>query len=279
MLHTENTIAEVAGPSFGLELLLNVRQSDYVPFISESAGVRLGISEAGHFPDLFNHGISLPTGFSVNIGVSTTERRRYNGTNDCDISNLFSSSVECIQFCQAEVLTYQCECNHQSITSGMDGVGETCDFADLECLETELKRVDLQRYCSSQCQVPCIERRYVPLMSMTRWPSGNFEPVVARLANRSKMNYNKISDDILKVKVYLHSLTKEVVEEEVAYTEQNFLSDIGGQLGLWAGFSVLSLSEIVELLCLIIMSCRQRNHINEEHGQDREESRDNESKI
>ncbi|KAK3097867.1 hypothetical protein FSP39_014002, partial [Pinctada imbricata] len=37
--------------------------------------------------------------------------------------------------------------------------------------------------------------------------------------------------------------------------EENFVSDIGGQLGLWAGISVLSLAEILELLVLIFMAC------------------------
>ena len=31
----------------------------------------------------------------------------------------------------------------------------------------------------------------------------------------------------------------------------NFASDIGGQLGLWVGFSVLTLAELFELLMLI----------------------------
>jgi len=37
----------------------------------------------------------------------------------------------------------------------------------------------------------------------------------------------------------------------------NFISDIGGQLGLWAGFSVLSLLEIIEL-CILLFSRRQK---------------------
>ena len=36
------------------------------------------------------------------------------------------------------------------------------------------------------------------------------------------------------------------------------MSDIGGQLGLWIGFSVLSLCELVELVILIVSACCHR---------------------
>ena len=38
----------------------------------------------------------------------------------------------------------------------------------------------------------------------------------------------------------------------------NFISDIGGQLGLWAGFSVLSVLELVELI-LLLCTTRDKN--------------------
>ena len=40
--------------------------------------------------------------------------------------------------------------------------------------------------------------------------------------------------------------------------EENFVSDIGGQLGLWVGMSVLSLAEVLELVVLIIVWCSSK---------------------
>lgn len=39
---------------------------------------------------------------------------------------------------------------------------------------------------------------------------------------------------------------------------ENFVSDIGGQLGLWAGFSVLSLAEVLELVIILFHACFSR---------------------
>jgi hypothetical protein len=40
--------------------------------------------------------------------------------------------------------------------------------------------------------------------------------------------------------------------------EENFVSDIGGQLGLWVGISVLSVAEVLELVVLIIVWCSSK---------------------
>jgi len=57
----------------------------------------------------------------------------------------------------------------------------------------------------------------------------------------------------------------------------NFISDIGGQLGLWAGFSVLSLLEIIELVILMFPK-KQRTQVDDiERGHKNEmEKKDNE---
>ncbi|XP_021374371.1 uncharacterized protein LOC110463818 [Mizuhopecten yessoensis] len=116
----------------------------------------MAITGQGHPPDLVNYGISVPTGFSVNVGLSTTERRRYEGTDDCDIYNTLSSSLECVQLCQAKSLALLCECNHRSTSRGFAGVDRICDVEDLECLQREIRKFIFQDYCSSQCQVPCV---------------------------------------------------------------------------------------------------------------------------
>uniref|UniRef100_F1LD96 Degenerin unc-8 n=1 Tax=Ascaris suum TaxID=6253 RepID=F1LD96_ASCSU len=59
-----------AGPMYGLRLLLNVNQSDYLP-TTEAAGVRLVVHEQDQepFPDTF--GYSAPTGFISSFGLKT----------------------------------------------------------------------------------------------------------------------------------------------------------------------------------------------------------------
>ncbi|XP_060081122.1 acid-sensing ion channel 1A-like [Ylistrum balloti] len=57
-----NDTIKTPGPLSGLELIVNVQQQEYVPFFSRSAGVKISID---------NVNFDVPTGFDVDIGLST----------------------------------------------------------------------------------------------------------------------------------------------------------------------------------------------------------------
>ncbi|CAC5411478.1 unnamed protein product [Mytilus coruscus] len=65
----EPIITKRAGPLFALQLLINVNQSDYVPYIASEAGIRLSIHEHGSQPYLENNGISVATGFRTDVSL------------------------------------------------------------------------------------------------------------------------------------------------------------------------------------------------------------------
>jgi hypothetical protein len=41
----------------------------------------------------------------------------------------------------------------------------------------------------------------------------------------------------------------------ILFQAENFVSDMGGQLGLWAGFSVLSLAELIDICIYLAITC------------------------
>ncbi|ELU04523.1 hypothetical protein CAPTEDRAFT_220280 [Capitella teleta] len=59
------------------------------------------------------------------------------------------------------------------------------------------------------------------------------------------------------MEVYYEEFNFEKIAERPAYTPSNYISDIGGVLGLWVGFSMLTITEFVELcLDLLILKIR-----------------------
>lgn len=54
--------------------------------------------------------------------------------------------------------------------------------------------------------------------------------------------------DFARLNIFIADSNVLTTEESADYTLNQLLSDIGGQLGLWIGTSVITLTEVVELL-------------------------------
>jgi hypothetical protein len=137
--------------------------------------------------------------------------------------------------------------------------------------------------CDAMCPLACTEYHYDIDMNMIRFPSkNNFVDLTAeqmmhaiverndteRLAlykqhfhftsndttsnDFSRFSYRRFTNDVSFVSVELKDLDLTVTSEMPDYTVYQLLSDIGGQLGLWIGMSVITLAEMLELAVSLI---------------------------
>ena len=91
--------------------------------------------------------------------------------------------------------------------------------------------------CPPRCQVI----NYDKTVSMTRWPTREDKVTF----DRGKANIN--FQNLAKVTVYFQTMTCQEVRQEKAYTTAKLFSSLGGILGMYVGFSFLSLFEILEV--------------------------------
>ncbi|GMT36485.1 hypothetical protein PFISCL1PPCAC_27782, partial [Pristionchus fissidentatus] len=57
------------------------------------------------------------------------------------------------------------------------------------------------------------------------------------------------------VNVFFESLEYKVLSESASYSIPSALNDLGGQAGLWLGFSLVSIVECLGLIVLLLMLC------------------------
>ncbi|XP_052217779.1 degenerin-like protein asic-2 isoform X2 [Dreissena polymorpha] len=264
-----------SGQRYGLELLLNVDQFESVPFVTSSSGVVIApLYDVGEYLDA-NAGVFVPTGFQADIAVSKTVTERVPGKNNespmCDvISN--ASVYDCLRQCRQENIALRCGCYQQVYL--FNKVKDDTDFNETfddetrnrACLSDEdyvciIKALDeFTNSTPSECKCisPCREEVYTQDITLISWPTEKYLPILRRIITAKLQtgnigfDRNQIRDNFLLVRVYLKTLSYEVIKESYAYEIVNFVSDIGGQLGLWAGFSVLSILEIMELVFLLV---------------------------
>ena len=125
-----------------------------------------------------------------------------------------------------------------------------------------------------QCYPPCDEVLYDVSYSLSKWPARGYEGDAAyfdvfyiegfkdRFKDTPKydMVNNYFNDstrettmkDFARLNVYVADSNVIKTQESGDYTTNQLVSDIGGQMGLWVGISVITLTEVIELLCEIM---------------------------
>ena len=72
---------------------------------------------------------------------------------------------------------------------------------------------------------------------------------------RPQYNYHYLSDDFLKVNIHLSSPDVTELVEKCAYTWTEYFSDVGGQLALWLGLSLITMVELLQILGYLFHYC------------------------
>ncbi|VDH93835.1 Hypothetical predicted protein [Mytilus galloprovincialis] len=72
---------------------------------------------------------------------------------------------------------------------------------------------------------------------------------------------NPCRNSLMQIEIFFSSLYEEVTEEVPSFTFENFLSNIGGSLGLWIGMSLISIGELVELGFFLLKSMARQKKV------------------
>lgn len=121
------------------------------------------------------------------------------------------------------------------------------------------------------CPPPCDEEVFKVESTTTSWPSHpSLKLILLQLLQKGNSSFKNwtvddIQKNLLAINVYVNDFTVETIEQFPAYDVNSFLSDLGGQLGLWIGASVYSAFELVSIVfsCIhyyVVENKRSRNH-------------------
>ncbi|XP_035804134.1 acid-sensing ion channel 1C isoform X2 [Amphiprion ocellaris] len=243
------------GTGNGLEIMLDIQQDEYLPVWGETdetsyeAGIKVQLHSQSEPPFLHELGFGVAPGFQT--FVSTQEQRlQYLPPpwGDCKStpidSEYFStySITACRIDCETRYLLENCNCRmvHMPGTSTVCTPEQYKDCAD-PALDFLVEKDN--DYCV--CQTPCNMTRYGKELSMVKIPSKASAKYLAKKFNKSEQY---IGENILVLDIFFEALNYEKIEQKKAYEIAGLLGDIGGQMGLFIGASVLTILEIFDYL-------------------------------
>ena len=253
---TTAQITDGTGPRSGLQVILNIEQYQYVFSPSFDAGVKVSIHTQDQPPQPNDSGIGVPVGRNAFI---TLKERKVNDQT-CRNCKLQSENTDfnflreeynysvaaCLVDCFFSNLTEYCGCretgNELLPDSSRFVSYPRCTIDDTCCLLEQYYRP-----ASCNCVSACEYTTYDISTSYSAFPARNLLQSLIELLNETFMelptDVSFYEDNFLSVSVYFESLNVEVQATQSAYGAVALLSDIGGQLGLFLGVSVISVME------------------------------------
>ncbi|XP_029906960.1 acid-sensing ion channel 1B isoform X1 [Myripristis murdjan] len=259
------------GMGNGLELMLDIQQDEYLPVWGETdetsfeAGIKVQIHTQDEPPFIDQLGFGVAPGFQTFVSCQE-QRLTYLPPpwGDCKAtpldSDFFStySITACRIDCETRYLVENCNCRMVH----MPGDAPYCTPEQYkECADPALDFL-VERdndYCV--CETPCNLTRYGKEMSFVKIPSKASAKYLAKKFNKTEQY---IADNILVLDIYFEALNYETIEQKKAYELAGLLGDIGGQMGLFIGASILTILELFDYLYEVIKyklcRCMKKKH-------------------
>ncbi|KAF5888377.1 acid-sensing ion channel 4-like isoform X2, partial [Clarias magur] len=250
----------------GLEIMLDIEQDEYLPIWRETnetsleAGIRVQIHSQDEPPYIHQLGFGVSPGFQT--FVSCQEQRltylpqpwgNCRSSADPSIPGYDSYSISaCHLYCETQLVLQECQCRMVH----MPGNTEICSPEQLKCVD---KALDLLQKSSGEfscaCETPCNLTRYGKELSMVKIPSKGSARYLSRKYHKSE---DYIRENFLILDIFFEALNYETIEQKKAYDVAGLLGDIGGQMGLFIGASILTILEILDYIYEVVKFRLQR---------------------
>ncbi|KGL78322.1 Amiloride-sensitive sodium channel subunit beta, partial [Tinamus guttatus] len=255
------------GAEFGLKLILDISQQDYIPYLSSAAGARLMLHQQKSFPFLKDQGIYAMAGTETSIGflVDELERMGYpysdctmNGS-DVPVKNLYSeyntsySIQACLRSCFQYRMVEICGCGHYMfpLPEGVNYCNNEDNPGWAYCYSSLRSSVGHRQFCIDSCKETCNDTQYKMTISMADWPSEASEDWIFHILSYERDMSTNVTLDrngVIKLNIYFQEYNYRTFSESAATTIVWLLSNLGGQFGFWMGGSVLCLIEFGEII-------------------------------
>ena len=244
---------------------------------------------------VFTDGYEIATGIMTNINVNRlyTYRLEY-PFNDCmnnldaidsfdsDLyraiinSNVTYKRIDCFYLCYQKQIIETCNCHLQAFAK-LNSKIPCLSVGDITCAfqvwNTFLK--DSNKKCSSMiCPTECNSVTYSITSSFSDYPTKTYAetelmniPFIKENYFNKSISFDQLKKNVLSVNIYYEQLSYVAISQQAKTTLLDLISNIGGLLGLFLGFSFLSFFEyfeaIFEVFRIILSNNLKKNNSNE----------------
>ncbi|KAM7347465.1 pickpocket 28 [Cochliomyia hominivorax] len=257
-LHYFPRVSGGTGTRMGLTVILNVSSEEYYCSKTKCVGFKILVHNPAELPKISNYGFLMTAGREARIPIEpiyqnavpsirsirkAVRRCLFSDEGDLVYYRTYSRK-NCELECEARILMQKCNCVLYYLPRFSPDV-PICGPNDNFCtnqVQSEIESSNKTSSCEA-CLPGCFELNYQTTLTASSMIYGNFrtsDDFPPEIFNAS----DKISDLSIMHFYYTSNIFRSTTKSEMfGFTE--FLSNTGGLLGLFMGFSIFSIIEIV----------------------------------
>ena len=240
------------GTRYGMKLVLNI-EKDKRPSYNGKSGVILSVHDGKDVARPNVNGINVAPGQAIDVGVSQKQIIDNTQESNCSTGQRLTffeqydySQYACAQNTLIEHIAQSNVCNC-TILPGRPANSPyvntpNCTFPKSCCLLTQYRTVNAEE----KCPIPCSYKYYDYTTSFSSFPNGFYlEDLMTKLGTTSA----DIKENFLSINIFINDLRYTTITTEYTFGIEALLGEIGGQLGLFIGVSIITFFEVL-VLCL-----------------------------
>ncbi|XP_067636591.1 pickpocket protein 28-like [Eurosta solidaginis] len=245
------------GESLGLNVILNVERDNYYCSSSDGVGFKILLHNALEVPHMREIGMLLEPGYETKMSI-----RAERIESDEYVRDIRQSSRKCLFEDERHLRIYNAYTEHNCITECSAGQiyrncncipffkpmlhdnDSICSFYDTSCVERiRLKTMIIEESsCALKCLGSCNDLKYSSSSFSAPLIIDDFKHKVQIEKNMSDEYWMK---NVAIVNIYFKDTTYRSEKNMDFVGATDFLSNIGGIIGLFFGFSFVSLAELI----------------------------------
>ena len=224
----------------------------------------------------FSSGINLQPGTLTNIVVKRTyAQNEPKPFTECDSLTSFSSELynffknsgkryrqsDCIQLCTQKIIIKNCGCYWTKYANLYTSTPPCLNLTDWYCISNQYLENESLKECLEECPLECESVSYDSQISSLEYPSIQFYYILRNdnaiyktyvdFFNVDWSTYESFKSSFLSLNVFYPDLQYTKITSTPKFTTIDLISQIGGSLGMFVGFSLFHFIELIEILFLI----------------------------
>jgi hypothetical protein len=167
----------------------------------------------------------------------------------------------CLKMCFQKYIIDKCNCGLLNLPPYFLDDNQLCDDPiEQNCSsinDPEFYGSNADDNCFIQCPDNCIQSKYDTQISFSNFPSEWY--LNNYYENQNSYNFQFFDTKVALLNIYFNELSYLHVYQTPSLTAESLLATIGGHFGLFAGWSVLTLMETIDLLIDIVCYFHHKN--------------------